>query len=186
MWQRSVTSNDVLIHHGILGMKWGIRRYQNEDGTLTNAGKKRYQADSVDSINTAKGIKRRLNDVDQAMAFHKRTRRESEKTITKNESKGRVGDEYNGVAKKSLSEAQDWINKGEKETSQLLKKANLRDMMVTSTDAYRSTARGKQKALAYGLAFGVGGVIGGTAGGSVYMYKAEKGTKYKVKERNKA
>lgn len=33
-----------LAHHGILGQKWGIRRYQNEDGTLTEAGKKRYRA----------------------------------------------------------------------------------------------------------------------------------------------
>lgn len=34
-----------LYHYGVKGMKWGIRRYQNKDGSLTNAGKKRYDRD---------------------------------------------------------------------------------------------------------------------------------------------
>lgn len=34
--------DDYLAHHGIKGQKWGVRRYQNEDGSLTAAGKKRY------------------------------------------------------------------------------------------------------------------------------------------------
>lgn len=34
--------NSSLQHHGVRGMKWGVRRYQNSDGTLTEAGKKRY------------------------------------------------------------------------------------------------------------------------------------------------
>ena len=37
-----------LCHHGILGMKWGRRRYQNKDGSLTPAGKKRYGNDEPD------------------------------------------------------------------------------------------------------------------------------------------
>ena len=36
-------SPDYLEHHGILGQKWGIRRYQNPDGSLTEAGKERYR-----------------------------------------------------------------------------------------------------------------------------------------------
>lgn len=34
--------DDYLEHHGVLGMKWGVRRYQNEDGSLTNAGRVHY------------------------------------------------------------------------------------------------------------------------------------------------
>ena len=42
-------SQNELYHHGIKGMKWGIRRFQNEDGSLTAAGKKRYDDDQTGS-----------------------------------------------------------------------------------------------------------------------------------------
>ena len=40
--------DNELYHHGILGQKWGVRRYQNEDGSLTPVGKKRYYVNGND------------------------------------------------------------------------------------------------------------------------------------------
>ena len=53
------SSANELYHHGIIGMKWGIRRYQNKDGTLTEAGKRRQMDESSDSYYTDKNANRR-------------------------------------------------------------------------------------------------------------------------------
>lgn len=43
-----------LTHHGIKGMKWGVRRYQNKDGSLTPAGKKRLDRDIKENMGKKK------------------------------------------------------------------------------------------------------------------------------------
>lgn len=46
-----------LYHHGTKGMKWGIRRYQNKDGSLTPAGRKRYASEAAKLKDREKVIK---------------------------------------------------------------------------------------------------------------------------------
>ena len=53
-----------LYHHGVKGQKWGVRRYQNEDGTLTDEGKKLY----FQKINAANNQLKALRAGDQKAA----------------------------------------------------------------------------------------------------------------------
>ena len=46
-----------LYHWGVKGMKWGVRRYQNKDGSLTPAGQKRYDRDQRENRGKKKGEK---------------------------------------------------------------------------------------------------------------------------------
>lgn len=52
--------NNELYHHGILGMKWGVRRYQNKDGSLTQAGKKRYGYESMSNEELRSAVNRKI------------------------------------------------------------------------------------------------------------------------------
>lgn len=50
-----------LAHHGIKGQRWGVRRFQNPDGSLTSAGAKRYAIGSDGKLVNKKGVTRASN-----------------------------------------------------------------------------------------------------------------------------
>jgi hypothetical protein len=82
----SFVNENELYHWGIKGMKWGVRRYQNPDGSLTAAGRKRY-TDKDGNLNTA-GKKKFGNSV--------KTKTEGETEIPKRKSvKDMTDDELN-------------------------------------------------------------------------------------------
>lgn len=51
MWMIAKDDTQYLAHHGIVGQKWGVRRFQNKDGTLTDEGRIRYRSKAENYIN---------------------------------------------------------------------------------------------------------------------------------------
>lgn len=66
----AMNDNNFLMHHGVMGMKWGVRRYQNQDGSYTDAGRKRYGIGSTSK--KPKHVEHLLNDMAKATVGDKR------------------------------------------------------------------------------------------------------------------
>ena len=63
--------HDSLLHYGIKGMKWGVRRYQNKDGSLTPKGEARYDRDKRENA-----AKKKENRIDLSQPDPKRWAKE--------------------------------------------------------------------------------------------------------------
>ena len=107
-----------LKHHGIKGQKWGVRRFQNEDGTLTKAGKERYGK-------REEFIKKREGDI---KSTNKSIKSDS-KYLSKLEKEG-----INGSTFKSQLES--WWDPDEKKRHFYNTRGNPDDVFYTKKEAY--------------------------------------------------
>lgn len=115
-------SHSGLAHHGIKGQKWGVRRYQNSDGTLTKAGNARYRVGKVgkafddmiyelsDVDNTANLYRQKSYEGGNAVTRQRlRLRREMKRDIKNSYKNKEISKEYYKNSKKHLNKNVDRI-----------------------------------------------------------------------------
>ena len=104
-----------LRHHGIKGQKWGVRRFQNSDGSLTPAGAKRYSADDY------KSALDKVNKADKTLKDVKKMRNEAEaKTYEK-----KIKYDLSKMSDKDLQQAVNRLNMEERYTQVMAQRHRL-------------------------------------------------------------
>lgn len=152
--RRKVEGSDELYHFGVQGQKWGIRRYQNADGSLTAAGRAHYGYGDYNGPITKRGFKKALKKIDKGAREIQENKHELDnaykkgKITTKDYKKTsnalvKTMEKQNSAANKIVAKALEnaynvkitKINKAGPNTQSLIKKLQLSSIPVASIAA---------------------------------------------------
>ena len=201
--------SDFLEHHGIRGMKWGVRRYQNEDGSLTQAGKSRYGFGNGEGTSKTSALKmqRDFNNLDKGYAnvaaeqnaAHKSGEKHVKQYMKRGmklAAKGYTTDQIKADRKRQkqfskIMKDEEQHQKTAKQMKEIealqlkiIAKAAEKGYTVNSKPVVRIGNTGKKRAMAMLSAVAIGGAIGGGIAGGI-SGSGLKVDGQKVKIRNK-
>lgn len=102
-----------LAHHGIEGQKWGVRRFQNPDGTLTEDGKKRYSRKTDRAVNKYyKKMQKQIDANSRSLKYIKKALKDPDPDLLEDDPETKKA--YKSEAKTSQEAIKHWVEYQEK------------------------------------------------------------------------
>lgn len=134
---------DTLAHYGTKGMRWGVRRYQNKDGSLTPAGKKRYDRD-IQENNAKKKDNRIVIDGPDARRWVKEDTKRAKGVVDSSRDMVRELDNINrNTRSKSKRQTMDLSKMSDQEMRSQINRALL-EKQYNDMFAPQKTSRGRE------------------------------------------
>ena len=144
----SFISDDELYHYGIKGQKWGVRRYQNKDGSLTPAGKKRRSSsDEARNMSTdeLRQKVRRLNNEQRYIDLTKSSSSSISKTADGIERVSRIGGDANRIYKSMNGENNPYSKVANQGIDAMSRTARLTKKIDSNVRSKNDTAKALKK-----------------------------------------
>lgn len=139
---------EFLAHFGAKGMKWGVRRYQNEDGSLTSLGRQHY---GVEGKRSARGVSRDLRRLEKERAGAKARadyyNKKVAKSVRKAELKGKALSKRDAKKVEKAKAYEKLASKSESMSRKIISDALKKGYSINSRDTMRFVRKGKDKAL---------------------------------------